>query len=48
MLPYSLLTRLESTPGVKQATYAAWFGGIYQDPRHFCPPLSVGPGCCDM
>ena len=48
MLPYSLLTRIESTPGVKKATYAAWFGGIYQDQRNFFPNFSVGPGYFDM
>ena len=48
MLPYSLLTRIESTPGVKKATYAAWFGGIYKDPKNFFPNFSVGPGYLDM
>ena len=48
MLPYSLQQQLESTPGVKQATYAAWFGGIYQDQRNFFPNFSVGPGYFDM
>ena len=48
MLPYSLLTRIESTPGVKKATYAAWFGGIYKDPTNFFPNFSVGPGYLDM
>jgi putative ABC transport system permease protein len=48
MLPYSLLPRIESTPGVKRAAYAAWFGGIYQDPKNFFPNFSVGPGYFDM
>ena len=48
MLPYSLQQQLESTPGVKQATYAAWFGGIYQGQRNFFPRFSVGPGYFDM
>ena len=48
MLPYSLQQQLESTPGVKQATYAAWFGGIYKDPKNFFPNFSVGPGYLDM
>jgi putative ABC transport system permease protein len=48
MLPYSLGPRIESTPGVKQVVYAAWFGGIYQDPKKFFPNFSVSPGYLDM
>ena len=48
MLPYSLQQQLESTPGVKQATYAAWFGGIYQDQRNFFPNFSVAPNYFDI
>jgi putative ABC transport system permease protein len=48
MLPYSLLSQIESTKGVKQATYAAWFGGIYQDPKNFFPNFSVGPDYLDL
>jgi putative ABC transport system permease protein len=48
MLPYSLLSRIESTPGVKKVAYAAWFGGIYQDPKNFFPNFSVGPNYFDM
>jgi putative ABC transport system permease protein len=48
MLPYNLLNQIESTPGVKRVAYAAWFGGIYQDPRNFFPNFSVGPGYFDM
>ncbi len=48
MLPYSLLSQIESTPGVKKAAYAAWFGGIYQDPKNFFPNFSVGPNYFDM
>jgi putative ABC transport system permease protein len=48
MLPYSLLQQIEATPGVKKATYAAWFGGIYRDPKNFFPNFSVGPGYIDM
>ena len=35
-------------PGVKQSTYAAWFGGIYQDPKNFFPNFSVGPNYIDL
>lgn len=48
MLPYSLLPQIQSTPGVKKATYAAWFGGIYQDPKNFFPNFSVSPDYFDM
>ncbi|MEO6518776.1 MAG: FtsX-like permease family protein [Pseudoxanthomonas sp.] len=48
MLPYSLTTQIESTPGVKKATYAAWFGGIYQDPKNFFPNFSVSDNFFEM
>ena len=43
-LPYSLQAQIEATPGVKKASYATWFGGIYQDPKNFFPNFAVGPG----
>ena len=48
MLPYSLLPQIEATPGVTKASYAAWFGGIYRDPKNFFPNFSVGPGYLDL
>jgi putative ABC transport system permease protein len=48
MLPYSLLSQIEATPGVKRASYAAWFGGIYRDPKNFFPNFSVGPDYFDL
>jgi putative ABC transport system permease protein len=48
MLPYSLGTQIPTIPGVKRTTYAAWFGGIYQDPKNFFPNFSVGPGYLDL
>ncbi|HSR65537.1 MAG TPA: FtsX-like permease family protein [Xanthomonadaceae bacterium] len=48
MLPYSLLSQIEATPGVRKASYAAWFGGIYQDPKNFFPNFSIGPGYLEM
>ena len=48
MLPYSLGPQIEATPGVRQSVYAAWFGGIYKDPRNFFPNFSVGPGWFDL
>jgi putative ABC transport system permease protein len=34
-LPESLYMRIQGVPGVAEATYANWFGGIYQDPKNF-------------
>jgi putative ABC transport system permease protein len=48
MLPYSLLSQIEAVPGVKRAGYAAWFGGIYRDPKNFFPNFSVSPNYFDM
>ena len=48
MLPYSLGPQIETTKGVKKVVYAAWFGGVYQDPKNFFPNFSVGPGYLDM
>ena len=48
MLPYSLTAQIQSTPGVKKATYAAWFGGIYQDPKNFFANFSVAPNFFDV
>ena len=48
MLPYSLTSQVEATPGVKQAVYAAWFGGYYRDPKEFFPNFAVGPGFFDL
>src|SRR5512133_3907061 len=48
MLPYSLLSQIETTPGVKKVAYAAWFGGIYRDPKDFFPNFSVGPNYLDL
>jgi len=47
-LPISLLPKIEQIPGVKRATYAMWFGGIYQDPKNFFPNFSVGPNFFDV
>jgi putative ABC transport system permease protein len=41
MLPYSLAPQIASTPGVGKSAFAAWFGGIYQDPKNFFPNFSV-------
>ena len=40
-LPMAYLERLRRVPGVADATYASWFGGIYQDERNFFPQFAV-------
>jgi putative ABC transport system permease protein len=47
-LPYRLLPQIEAVDGVRQAAYANWFGGIYQDPKNFFPNFAVGPGYFDL
>src|SRR4249919_1012075 len=48
MLPHSLDPQIRAVKGVKQATYAAWFGGIYQDPKNFFANFSVAPNYLDL
>ncbi|HEY6352224.1 MAG TPA: FtsX-like permease family protein [Candidatus Angelobacter sp.] len=40
-LPLSYRERILKIPGVKQITYANWFGGVYQDERNFFPQIAV-------
>lgn len=47
-LPYRLQSQIETVPGVKKASYATWFGGIYQDPKNFFPNFAVGPGYMEL
>jgi putative ABC transport system permease protein len=47
-LPVSLVTQIQSTPGVAAVSYATWFGGIYQDPKNFFPNFAVGPGFMEL
>jgi putative ABC transport system permease protein len=48
MLPYSLTPQIAATPGVKKSAYAAWFGGIYRDPKDFFPNFSVSENYFDL
>lgn len=48
MLPYSLTEQIRATPGVEQAEFAAWFGGIYRDPKNFFANFSVSPDYLDL
>ncbi|HEX5209150.1 MAG TPA: FtsX-like permease family protein [Steroidobacteraceae bacterium] len=47
-LPQSLYMRIQSVPGVGKATYANWFGGVYQDPKNFFANEAVPPGFFDV
>jgi putative ABC transport system permease protein len=47
-LPQSLQARMEQVPGVKQVTYANWFGGAYQDPHNQVFSFAVAPNYLDL
>ena len=47
-LPVRLLEQIRGVPGVQNATYAMWFGGIYQDPKNFFANFSVAPNYFDV
>jgi len=40
-MPYSHFEHIRNTPGVRDVTYANWFGGIYKDPRNFFAQFAV-------
>jgi putative ABC transport system permease protein len=40
-LPLSYKARLEQIPGVKEVTFANWFGGYFQDERNFFANFAV-------
>ena len=42
-LPLNYRSRIQMVPGVDQAVYANWFGGVYIDEHHFFPRMAVGP-----
>ena len=48
MLPYSLDAQIRAVPGVKKAAFAAWFGGIYRDPKNFFANFSVSDDYLDL
>ncbi len=47
-LPVNLRERIATVPGVRDATYAMWFGGIYRDPKNFFANYSVAPNFFDV
>jgi putative ABC transport system permease protein len=42
-LPISYRDQISRVPGVKEVSYANWFGGIYQDPKNFFAQMAVEP-----
>ncbi|WP_371180563.1 ABC transporter permease [Xanthomonas sacchari] len=47
-LPVRLESQIRNVPGVRDVTYAMWFGGIYKDPKDFFPNFSVAPNFFDV
>jgi putative ABC transport system permease protein len=42
-LPIAYKDRILRMEGVKEATHANWFGGVYQDPKNFFPQFAIDP-----
>jgi putative ABC transport system permease protein len=42
-MPTSHGEAIRATPGVRDVTYANWFGGIYKDPKNFFGQFAVDP-----
>lgn len=42
-IPLSYKQKIRAAEGVKDVTYANWFGGIYKDPKNFFPQFAVDP-----
>ncbi|MGZ4899890.1 MAG: ABC transporter permease, partial [Candidatus Angelobacter sp.] len=40
-LPLAYADKIRRIPGVKEITYANWFGGVYQDERNFFPQFAI-------
>jgi ABC-type transport system, involved in lipoprotein release, permease component len=47
-LPMALAARMARVDGVRQVTYANWFGGAYQDPRNQIFSFAVAPNYLDL
>ncbi|MGH8106677.1 MAG: ABC transporter permease, partial [Arenimonas sp.] len=43
VLPIGYYEQIKKIPGVKGATHAQWFGGVYQEPKNFFPQFAVDP-----
>lgn len=42
-LPHSYFNRIRGVEGVRQVSFANWFGGYYQDPKNFTVTFAVEP-----
>jgi putative ABC transport system permease protein len=42
-MPIAYYERIRATQGVRQVTYANWFGGYYQEPKNFVIAFAVEP-----
>ena len=42
-MPIAYFNRVRAVNGVRQVTFANWFGGYYQDPKNFLMTLAVEP-----
>ena len=47
-LPQSLIPRIQATPGVKNLTWANWFGGYYQDRKNQGINIAINSGYFDI
>lgn len=47
-LPQSIIARVEATAGVKDVTWANWFGGYYQDRKNQMVNFAIDPGYFDI
>jgi len=43
-MPIAYFNRVKAVEGVRQVTFANWFGGYYQDPKNFIMALAIEPG----
>jgi putative ABC transport system permease protein len=43
-LPISYWDRIKAVEGVKETSFASWFGGVYQDPKNFFGQMAVDQG----
>src|ERR1700741_940544 len=48
LLPLALGSRIAQVDGVKDTTYANWFGGAYQDPHNQVFSFAVAPNYLDI
>ena len=42
-MPIAYFNRVRAVEGVRQVTFANWFGGYYQDPKNFLMTLAIEP-----